>query len=277
MPESVEQINDNDFLNQLNLKTAIIGQKIIFYPEIDSTNIQAKAIANQGTAEGTVIIADYQTQGQGRLKRKWISPPGKNLLFSIILSPPISVEEAFSMTLLTSLAVCKSLIQLFVLNAKIKWPNDIYINQRKICGILTEASTVQKKLNWIVIGVGLNVNVDFSGNQELKEIATSIKMETGNIQNRKLIFCQILEEMDRLYQSFLAGNFNLIKEEWLKYSLILGKTVRVFSNNFEETGVAETIDETGALILLTPEGERKKIIAGEVSLRIPEMESFLSE
>ncbi|MCX8012272.1 MAG: biotin--[acetyl-CoA-carboxylase] ligase [Desulfobacterota bacterium] len=262
-------VKKNIWDNKATKKTSIIGREILFYTKVDSTNRLAKMIANQNTLEGTVIVADYQTQGEGRKKRKWISPPKKNLLFSVILFPQIWVAEVFQITLLASFAVCKTLIQLFNLNAQIKWPNDIYVNRRKICGILAEIAAEGKKAKWVIVGIGVNVNVDFSDEGELNNIATSVKMETGRTQNRRMILRRIIEEMDRLYQLFLNGNFFLIREEWLKHSLIIGKTVRVFSDNFEETGFAETIDETGALIILTSEGKRKKIVAGEVSLRLP--------
>jgi BirA family biotin operon repressor/biotin-[acetyl-CoA-carboxylase] ligase len=257
---------------KVGLKTTIIGRQVFFYPKIDSTNTQAKMIAGHGVHDGTLVITDYQTQGQGRLKRQWVSPPQKNLLLSIIFYPLVAPSKVFYITLFVSLAVCKSLNALFKIKAGIKWPNDVYVNNRKICGVLTDVSTDQKRIKWVVVGVGLNVNVDPSLDPELRSLATSIKRETGKAQKRLPILKRILEEMDRLYKLFLSGETKQIRDEWLSYSIILGKKVNIFSDGLQETGIAETIDEEGALILLTPDGKRKKIVAGDVSLRIQDSE-----
>ena len=254
----------------MGLKTTIIGRQVFFYPKIDSTNSQAKAIAGQGIHDGTLVITDYQTQGQGRLKRQWVSPPKKNLLLSVIFYPLVAPSKVFQMTLFASLAVCKSLNTLFKIKAGIKWPNDVYVNSRKICGVLTDVSLDRKRVKWVVVGIGLNVNAEPSLEPELGILATSIKRETGRAQKRPPILKRILEEMDCLYKRFLSGEITNLRDEWLSYSIILGKKVTIFSDGLQETGIAETIDEDGVLILLTPDGERKKIVAGDVSLRIQE-------
>jgi len=254
----------------MGLKTTIIGRQVFFYPKIDSTNSQAKAIAGHGIHDGALVITDYQTQGQGRLKRQWVSPPKKNLLFSVVVYPFVAPSKVFLMTVVASLAVCKSLNSLFNIKAGIKWPNDVYVNNRKICGVLTDVSLDQKRVKRVVVGIGLNVNVEPSLDQELGSLATSIKRETGRTQKRLPILKRILEEMDRLYKRFLSGEITHLRDEWLSYSIIFGKKVNIFSDGLQENGIAETIDEDGALILLTPGGERKKIVAGDVSLRIQE-------
>ncbi|HJX31054.1 MAG TPA: biotin--[acetyl-CoA-carboxylase] ligase [Thermodesulfobacteriota bacterium] len=256
----------------MGLKTTIIGRQVFFYPKIDSTNSQAKVIAGHGIHDGALVITNYQTQGQGRLKRQWVSPPKKNLLFSVVLYPLVAPSKVFLMTLFASLGVCKSLNSLFKIKAGIKWPNDVYVNNRKICGVLTDVSLDQKRVKWVVVGIGLNVNADPSLAPELGILATSIKRETGGAQKRLPILKRILEEMDRLYKRFLSGEITHLRDEWLSYSIILGKKVNIFSDGLQETGIAETIDEDGALILLAPDGERKKIVAGDVSLRIQETE-----
>jgi BirA family transcriptional regulator, biotin operon repressor / biotin---[acetyl-CoA-carboxylase] ligase len=254
----------------MGLKTTIIGRQVFFYPKIDSTNSQAKAIAGQGIHDGALVITDYQTQGQGRLKRQWVSPPQKNLLLSVVFCPLVAPSKIFQVTLFASVAICKSLNTLFKIKAGIKWPNDVYVNNRKICGVLTDVATDQKRVKWVVVGIGLNVNADPSFAPELDSLATSIKRETGKAQKRLPILKRILEEMDRLYKRFLSGETTHIRDEWLSHSIILGKKVNIFSDGLQETGIAETIDEDGALIPLTPDGERKKIVAGDVSLRIQE-------
>jgi len=253
---------------KMGLKTSIIGREVFFYPTIDSTNSQAKVIAGHGVHNGALVITDFQTQGQGRLKRQWVSPPKKNLLLSVIFYPLVAPSKVFQMTLVASLAVCKSLNTLLKIKAGIKWPNDVYVNSRKICGVLTDVSLDQKRVKWVVVGIGLNVNTDPSLDPELCNLATSIKKETGRAQKRLPILRQLLEEMDLLYKRFLSGDTTHIRDEWISNSIILGKKVNIFSDELQETGIAETIDEDGALILLTPDGERKKIVAGDVSLRI---------
>jgi len=256
----------------MGLKTTIIGREVFFYPTIDSTNSQAKVIAGHGVHDGALVITDYQTEGQGRLKRQWVSPPKKNLLFSVVFYPLVAPSKVFQMTLFASLAVCKTLNTVFKIKAGIKWPNDVYINNRKICGVLTDVSIDQKRVKWVVVGIGLNVNADPSFEPELGSLATSVKRETGRVQKRLPILRQILENMDLLYKRFLSGETKHIRDEWLSYSIILGKKVIIFSDGLQETGIADAIDEDGALILLTPDGERKKIVAGDVSLRIQETE-----
>jgi BirA family transcriptional regulator, biotin operon repressor / biotin---[acetyl-CoA-carboxylase] ligase len=253
---------------KMGLKTTIIGRQIFFFPKVDSTNTQAKGIAGHGVHDGTLVITDYQIRGQGRLKRQWISPPKKNLLFSVVFYPGVASSKVFLMTLFASLAVCKSLNSLFNIKAGIKWPNDVYVNNRKLCGVLTDVALDQKRVKWVVAGIGLNVNVDFSLDPALCNLATSIKRETGRAQKRLPILRQILEEMDILYKRFLSGETKHIRDEWIDYSIILGKKVTIFSDGLQEAGIAETIDEDGALILLAPDGKRKKIVAGDVSLRI---------
>ncbi len=258
---------------KLKLKTSIVARKVIYYPQIDSTNLKAKSFAADRVPDGTLVLTDYQTQGQGRLNRKWLSPPGKNLLFSLIFYPPIPPAKVFQLTLLASLSVCKSLINIARLNAGIKWPNDIYVNNRKICGILTEFSANPDRVNWAVVGIGINVNYDPALDPEIGTIATSIKKEKGKTQNRVDLLCNILEEMDRLYAQFLSGDFSQIRDEWLSYSIILGKPVTIIADDEKEEGIAETIDENGNLILRSFQGERKRIFYGDLSLRIKGEES----
>jgi len=250
------------------LNTSLIAQQIVYYPEVDSTNLQAKSMAARGVLDGTLLLTEHQTQGQGRLSRKWVSPPGKNLLFSLIFYPSVPPTKAFQLTLLASLSVCKSLIFLSKIKAGIKWPNDVYVNNRKISGILTEFSATTDRVNWAVVGIGVNVNYDPSSDPEIEATATSIRRERGRSQRRIDLLRAILEEMDRLYGRFLRGDMVSVREEWLAHSIILRKPVVITADNYREEGIAETIDENGALMLLTDQGERKRIIYGDLSLSI---------
>jgi BirA family transcriptional regulator, biotin operon repressor / biotin---[acetyl-CoA-carboxylase] ligase len=255
-------------LVQMGLQTARIGREVFFYQEVDSTNLKAKELATQGVPDGSVVIAEYQSRGQGRLQRKWLSPAGKNLLFTIIFYPPSPPPKVFQLTLLASLAVCKSIINQTGLAAGIKWPNDVYVGNRKICGVLTEFTPQGEGVKWAVVGIGLNVNFDPAANEEVSAIATSIRNELGRPQHRLYVLKSILEEMDRLYTHFLSGTMAPVREEWLAHSVILGKPVTITSYDHQEDGIAESIDEDGALILLTPKGAKKKIVFGDLSLRV---------
>jgi BirA family biotin operon repressor/biotin-[acetyl-CoA-carboxylase] ligase len=253
---------------KVGLNTSIIARQIFCYHQVNSTNLKSKALAAQGVPDGTLVLAEHQTQGQGRLNRTWVSPPGENLLFSLIFFPSVPPTKAFQLTLLASLSVCKSLISVSKIEAGIKWPNDVYVNNRKACGILTEFSASTDRINWAVVGVGVNVNYDPSSEPELETIATSVKKERGKRQRRIDLLRAILEEMDRLYTRFLTGDMRPVRDAWLAHSIILGKPVVITADNYREEGIAETIDEDGALILRTDKGKRKRIIYGDLSLRI---------
>jgi len=253
---------------KVGLNTSLIARQIFYYPRVDSTNQKAKSMAAQGVSDGTLVLTEHQTQGQGRLNRKWVSPPGENLLFSLIFYPSVPPTKAFQLTLLASLSVCKSLISASKIKAGIKWPNDVYVNNRKVCGILTEFTASTDRVNWAVVGIGVNVNYDPSSDPEIADRATSIKKERGRSQKRIDLLRSILEEMDRLYVRFLEGDMPSVREEWLAHSIVLGKPVVITADNYQEEGIAETIDENGALILRTRNGETKRIIYGDLSLRI---------
>jgi BirA family transcriptional regulator, biotin operon repressor / biotin---[acetyl-CoA-carboxylase] ligase len=255
---------------RIGLKTSLIGQQILYYPEVDSTNLQAKTLAVKGVANGTLVVTEFQTQGQGRLKRKWVSPSGENLLFSIVFYPSLRPPQIFQLTLLSSLAVCKSLIAIANVSAGIKWPNDVFVNNRKVSGILTEFSANPDQVHWAVVGIGVNVNFDPSVDPEISDIATSLRRETGQRHSRILLLRSIVEHLDRLYRQFLSGELSKIREEWLSHSIVLGKPVTIISDTIREEGVAESIEEDGALVLRTPAGGRKRVIYGDLSLRFQE-------
>ncbi len=255
-------------LVSMGLKTKTVGRNLVYVPRVDSTNKQARQLATQGVADGTVVLSEFQTHGQGRLRRRWLSPFGKNLLFSIIFYPPVPPTEVFYFTLFASLAVCRSLTNWVQVNAGIKWPNDIYVNRRKICGVLTEFTAHQDRVSWAVVGIGLNVNAHPSGDPQIREMATCLRRETGTRQRRIPLLQSILEEIDCLYHRFLQGESDAIRAEWLEHSFIIGKPVIVTADNVKEGGIAESIDEHGALMLRMESGDLKRIVYGDVSLRI---------
>jgi len=250
------------------LRTTVVGRQIEYFSETDSTNSQAKLLFSRGAPDGTTVVTEHQTRGQGRLKRVWSSPVAKDLLFSILFYPRIPAAKVFYLTLLTSLAVCETLIETTGVSAGIKWPNDVYIGSRKICGILTEFSGHQDSVAWAVVGAGVNINSDPSVDPDLRDIATSLLRETGSVHPRLSLLQEILSRIDRAYQRFLAGEERHIRRDWLSHSIILGKPVLIVADAVIDEGIAEDIDDDGALLIRTDEGNTKRIVYGDLSLRI---------
>jgi BirA family biotin operon repressor/biotin-[acetyl-CoA-carboxylase] ligase len=244
------------------LDTKIVGKKILFFEEVDSTNNKAKQIALE-EKEGAVVISKMQTSGRGRRGREWQSPKG-GIYISFILKPNFSPERAPQLTLVSSLALVETLNAMDSnLNAKIKWPNDVLISGKKISGILTELSADMEKINYIVVGVGVNINTDTNN---LPETATSLKLEMKEEVSVKLFLKSFLEHYDSVYREYLDGGINQIIERWKDNSDTLGKNVKIIGINETYEGLAKNIDENGALILKTKEKEIK-VYSGDVSLR----------
>jgi len=244
------------------LDTKIIGKKILFFEEVDSTNNKAKQIALEEN-EGTVVISEMQTSGRGRRGREWYSPKG-GIYVTFILKPNISPEKASQLTLVSSLALVETLNAINNnLNAKIKWPNDVLVSGKKISGILTELSSDMEKINYIVVGVGINLNTE---KEILPENGTSLKIEMKEEVSIKLFLKSFLEHYDLIYQEYLNGGIDQIIEKWKNNSDTLGKKVKIMGINETFEGLAKDIDENGALILETKEKEIK-VYSGDVSLR----------
>lgn len=244
------------------LDTKIIGKKILFFEEVDSTNNKAKQIALE-KKEGAVVISEIQTSGRGRRGREWQSPKG-GIYVSFILKPNVSPERAPQLTLVSSLALVETLNAMDGnLNAKIKWPNDVLISDKKISGILTELSADMEKINYIVVGVGVNINTDINS---LPETATSLKLEMKEEVSVKLFLKSFLEHYDSVYLEYLDGGINKIIERWKDNSDTLGKNVKIIGINETYEGLAKDIDENGALILRI-DNKEIKVYSGDVSLR----------
>ncbi|MFZ6006748.1 MAG: biotin--[acetyl-CoA-carboxylase] ligase [Nitrospirota bacterium] len=259
---SIEEIRDS-----ISGRSMIIGREIIFFDTINSTNTYAMELGDMGYPEGTVIIADAQTGGKGRLGRKWLSPQGKNLYMSIILRPVILPRDAAILTLMSAVACASAIKRLSSVHASIKWPNDIMVSDRKLGGILTEIKADMDRIFHAVIGIGININLE-AGDMpdEIKACATSIKNESGNAQSRTLIAIEIIKELDRWYSMLLNSGKKPVIEEWLKLSSTIGRAVKVTVGNNVFTGIAGTIDEEGMLMLKLPDNTVKKISAGDVTI-----------
>ena len=253
---------------QIGLKTQIVGVEMHYRPSVESTNYLAKALAYHGAKDGTIVVAEEQTGGKGRLDRKFFSPRGKGIWFSVILRPNILPKDASKCTLMAAVAVAQAMNR-FNLKSEIKWPNDIMFNGRKLVGILTEMTGEIGKIDYIVIGVGINVNIsrdEFP--EEICDVAASLSEMTGEEMSRVQIFRAVLEEFDKLYREISANGFDKIFKLWRKYNVTLGKKVRVISaedgKSFE--GTAVDLNEDGALVVETADG-RQAVYAGDVSIR----------
>lgn len=248
----------SEILSQL--KTKKIGRNIVYFDETDSTNNDAKRAWE--SADGSVFIAEIQNGGKGRLGRSWESPKSSGIWMSILLKPDLNPLDAPKITQTAGLAVCKALKRF---GAQIKWPNDIIIKSKKVCGILTEMSAQTDMVDYIVCGIGINVNNE-SFDSEIAEKATSLYIESGKKQNRAEIVCGVLEEFEDLYERFLKGGLKEILDEYKASCVNLNRDVRVIYKKQELVGRAVDINENGELVVKTSENE-VNIFSGEVSVR----------
>jgi BirA family biotin operon repressor/biotin-[acetyl-CoA-carboxylase] ligase len=242
------------------LKTSMMGKNIHYFKETESTNILARDMAGS-VDEGTVIIAESQTGGRGRMGRKWISPEG-GIWLSVVLKPRMQPLHAPRITLLAGVAVAKT-IRNFGLSAKIKWPNDVLINGKKVCGILTEIGAEMDSIQYIVVGIGIDANVDTETfPEEFRDSSTSLKNELGYDINRVEFVQKLLIELESLYLKFQKEGFTSIIEEWRMMSATIGQWVKITTQSRIMYGEAVGVDSDGALILETGEGRLEKIVAG---------------
>jgi BirA family transcriptional regulator, biotin operon repressor / biotin---[acetyl-CoA-carboxylase] ligase len=249
------------------LTTSILGTEIYYYSEIGSTNDEAKKRAVAGCPEGTLVITEAQLGGRGRLSRGWFSPAAKGIWFSLVLRPPFPPQEAPKCTLMAAVALNRAIRDIAGIPCGIKWPNDILCNGRKLVGILTEMSSEMDAINHIVIGMGINVNID-AGEipPELEGIATSISMETGVPVSRIDLFVRVLERMEELYVLVRTTGFGGVLAAWRQESVTLGRWVNVIAPDKSYAGKALDIDSDGALLVETAEGV-ERVLAGDVSIR----------
>ncbi|RLF35042.1 MAG: biotin--[acetyl-CoA-carboxylase] ligase [Thermoplasmata archaeon] len=246
-----------------DLQTKIIGKKIIYLNIVDSTNSYAKKLIRKNIDEGTVVIAEVQTKGRGRKNRKWFSPEG-GLWFSIILYPNIPPYHSMLVTMTVSTSIAYAVKKTIGVKPVIKWPNDLLINNKKVCGVLTELDAEMDKINYCVVGVGINVNNEI--NDEIKDIATSLCVENNDTPvSRVELLKQILCEFDKNYHRLKQGDNIYIRDLWFSFSNIIGKKIRVmFQNNVVE-GIVSDVDDMGCLIVNTSKGDIIRIVTGDVS------------
>lgn len=250
------------------LDTEVFGKKdIVHFKEISSTNLIAKELAAQGAPEGTLIIAEKQTNGRGRRGRNWFSPSGDGIYVSLILRPAVSPGEAPGITLMSAVAVAEALLSLVDMEVRIKWPNDILVNGRKIAGILTEISTEMDAIDYIVVGLGLNVNMPFeSFPEEIREKATSILMVTGKRFSRIRLIQAYLRWYEKYYGMYKSGDFDSIMKRWKEFADIIGRKVMVDVIGNKYIGEITAVDNDGVLILKDDEQRSHRIFSGDLTL-----------
>lgn len=249
------------------LGTTVFGRgEIIHLLETDSTNSRAKELAGRGTPEGTIVLAERQTLGRGRRGRSWFSPDGGGLYLSLVLRPEVAPAEAPKLTLMTAVAVCDALAPYLPSSPAVKWPNDILVGGRKIAGILTEISTEPEAIDFVVVGLGLNVNVPARQfPKEIRGSATSILVETGKTHSRTAILRSFLEHFEGTYALFREGRFPLILDRWKSYAGATGRHVRVDRIGRALSGEIQDIDEDGFLLLRDEAGNLHRIVSGDVT------------
>jgi BirA family biotin operon repressor/biotin-[acetyl-CoA-carboxylase] ligase len=250
------------------LRTSCLGHPARYVASTPSTNAIAQELARQGAEEGSLVITDYQTHGRGRLERKWLSPPGADLLFSLIFRPALKPAQAFQITAAVSLAVAHAIRQETGLDAFIKWPNDIYIREKKASGILTELGIVGNQLAYAVAGIGINVNSDPSLHPELQGIATSLRLETGHYVARLPLLAAIMEFLEQFYSRLKSGEFQALKIMWDALSLVRGRQITISTGNALHEGIAESVDDDGTLIMRDRNGRKSRFVCGDVSLSL---------
>jgi len=252
------------------LGTRILGREVISYAQISSTNNVALELAAGGTQEGTLVTAEYQTFGRGRRKRKWLSPARTSILASLILRPSIMLHEAQSIVLISAVAVAHAIRNVTQLPALIKWPNDVMVNDRKVSGILAEMRTEGSMVKFIVLGIGVTVNLPRSRfPKEIMDVATSLSHELGHGVSRIALLQEILRQLEQRYVKIKEHKIDNIIAEWKALSATIGRQVRITLPRRIINGHALDIDESGALLVRVSTGEIQRIMADDaVQLRV---------
>ena len=246
------------------LYTQIVGSRILHFKELSSTMDRAAEEADRGTPDGTVVLCDSQTSGRGRFNRVWVSPAG-NLILSVVLRPTLKALPFVS--ILAALAVAKTIEKETTLDPLIKWPNDVLVRSRKICGLLVENSLLGSQVRYSIVGIGLNVNLNPKDTPDIARIATSLRLETGRKIDMSALLLRLLHEFDDLYVGLRNGQSPV--PEWRRYLETIGKRVQVQWGSSLVTGRAEGVDHLGHLLLRRENGALLTLNAGEVTLKTP--------
>lgn len=249
------------------LSTRWLGQACVYRECVDSTNNWARRLAEEGAEEGTLVVTEEQTGGKGRRGRSWTASRGANIMMTLLLRPKIRPEHASRLTLLMAMAVAEGIQKVTGLSAGIKWPNDVVVGGKKVCGILTELSAEVDYVNYVVIGAGINVNQEHFP-EELSRIAGSLCQETGEHISRPELAAAVLLELERLYAIFLKTE-DLVElyESYNLHCVNIGHEIRVLEPGKEYTGTTDGINARGELVVRKADGTVTEVYAGEVSVR----------
>lgn len=249
------------------LVTRRMASSLVCLKETESTNAVAFKMAEEGAEEGTVVIADAQSAGKGRLGRIWLSPPGVNLYCSVVLRPAISPVAACQLTFLSVVAVARAIEKCTDLKPQIKWPNDILISGKKVAGLLNEMNAETEKVNFVVLGIGVNLNMRLAQlGETLRHPATSLMEEGGAEVDRVAFTRTLLQELDELYDRFLVEGEAPVRAEWLERSAVKGRQVRVNLGAREITGEVQGVDQFGGLLVKLYDGTVETVLSGDVTL-----------
>jgi BirA family biotin operon repressor/biotin-[acetyl-CoA-carboxylase] ligase len=248
-------------------ENSMFGHSFRYHDEIESTNLEAKALALKGAPEGTVVVAEVQSAGRGRLGRRWTSPAGKGLLFSVILRPPLPMSQAHMLTIVAAVAAAEAIEQHLQARVSIKWPNDLFIGDRKVGGILMEISGEADEVDWVVLGMGLNVNTEFSELPvALRRTATSLKMAGGELVDRSDVLATLLLSLETQYKAAVSGGFEAALTAFRERDYLLARTISVETRQGPVIGAAAGIDDQGALLVELPHRRVRSFHSGDVSL-----------
>lgn len=262
----VQQPTKLDEISLLKLlKTERFGRQIRILSTIESTQNEAHKWAESGAGEGALVIAEEQTAGRGRRGRPWYSPPGKGIWMSMVMKPLIPLQFTPHLTLLTAVAVCRAIKKIAPVQVGIKWPNDLLIEERKVCGILLESVAEDERLVSVIAGIGIDVNIDASDYPEsLLDIATSLKRELGQEVDRATVIAEIMNEWEQLYKLYEEQGFGPIRTLWEANSIMIGRQVHIQSPYGTVSGTAQGLDDSGALIVLGSGGVYQKVFSGDI-------------
>jgi BirA family biotin operon repressor/biotin-[acetyl-CoA-carboxylase] ligase len=245
----------------------VLGRRIIYRTETGSTNIDAYRLAEEGAAEGTVVLADCQTSGKGRLGRRWESPSGVNLYCSVVLRPQLLPHEAPQLTFLSAVAVARAIKLKTGLQPAIKWPNDLLIKGRKVAGLLNEMNAETDRVGFVILGIGVNLNMRSDQfPPDLRYPATSLLIESGSPVARQEFALCLLQEIDREYARFQECGFGPVREDWACYCNAFGREVQVDAGARCQRGAFAGIDDDGALLIQLPDGRYERVMSGDVTV-----------
>lgn len=252
---------------QETLNTTIFGRDIKLLDTTATTQEEARTLAEAGAPSGTLVIAEEQTGGRGRRGRPWFSPARKGIWMSMILKPNCPLSFAPQLTLLTAVAICRAVRKRTGVEAGIKWPNDLLVAGRKICGILIESVCEDEMIKYCIVGIGIDVNMDASDiPPELTDILTSLKIESGKEINRAALIASVMNDLEDLFELYVEEGFTPIGQLWEALSVTIGKRIKVITPQGEKSGVAIELEDSGALKMLDDRGEMHTIYSGEVHI-----------